>query len=206
MSPAGDVNLRALYDQQHPRVPFSNLSTSLEAAHEVQHTLGTKRARVLEALEVGRTAHEVCEATGLGIQTVTARIRGLVLEGAVVDSGATRPSRPGSRLRAKVWVLNRAGRPAPVPAPQSVGRVAAAVSAEREKWRVRVAYGLSALEGIEVLAEIGECLATQPLLVQAKLREIKSRASHALAQMKAEPEPTAVGLAPRRNAEGATEC
>lgn len=191
--------------------PFSDLGTSLEAARAVRRRLReggcTNREAVWDA--IGRapsTANEVVVATGLGVQTVTARIRGLVLEGKVVDSGAVRPSRPGSKLNAKVWCVRLGPAVPPERRPQGVGRLAAVLSGERELWRARVAIALSALESIEGLATIAENLAAHPLLVAAEVRKIQSRAALAAAQIKAEPEPTAVGLRPRRNVGGATEC
>lgn len=172
--------------------PFSNPSTSAAAARAAGAS-ASKREVVREAVTSnppGLTANEVVEATGLGVQTVTARVRGMVLDGTLVDTGIKRPSRPGSKLLAIVWGPNLSGRRPAERSPQTHGRLAAAVSREREAWRSRVAIALSALEAIATKADVA--LVADYHNRGQRLREIRDRASEAARQVRAPQEPPPV--------------
>lgn len=99
------LSLRA--NQPMRSAPYSDAQTSLLAALEIEPHLGRLEAEVLAAIRSagprGLCDHEIEAATGLLHQTASARRRGLVLRGAVTDSGARRPT-PSGRL-AKVWVV-----------------------------------------------------------------------------------------------------
>jgi hypothetical protein len=119
---------------------------------------------------VGLTGEEVCLATGLKAQTATARIRGLVLKGRLIDSGLVR--RTSSGRSAIVWRLTRRGEVEPEK--QTHGRIAAAVRATWEraaKWAddqaryaregAEHADDQETLQDIEMRANLFEFVATQ---------------------------------------------
>lgn len=120
-------------------VPFSNHTTSLAAAESIRSTLGEKAGQIYGLLmdranvHRGLTADEIEVTTKMRNQTLTARIRGLVLDGLAFDSGQVRPTRTGRD--AIVWM----GRDRAVPPangghkPQQAGQVAAAVKHERAR-------------------------------------------------------------------------
>ena len=183
-------------------LPFSNPGTSREAAEAQRETARGKAAQVLAVIDTahragspGLTANEVEAITKFGIQTVTARIRGLVLAGFLVDTGLTRQARAGSRLRAIVWGPNTTGRKPPELGPRTHGRLAAALDRERERWRAKVAIAQSALESIEDRAAIAtkEAAFGLPPLMRA-LGDIRKRAADAVAQLKALDNPPPVGM------------
>ena len=90
-----------------PELPFSNASTSLEAAMSMQGGEGsTARGRVL-AFIVSRGAHgatddEVEIGIGMSHQTASARRRELDLRRLIVKDGTKRKTRSGRN--AQVWI------------------------------------------------------------------------------------------------------
>ena len=177
--------------------PFSNTSTSLAAAAAVRASRGDKRMKVLEAIRRasqhgdGRTANELVAFLDIGVQSVTARIRGLVLDGLVVDRGRRRPSRPGSKLLAIVWEAAPPGMQPPQRNRQTSGRLVAAISRERETWRAKVAIAMTALEQIETHLDIlGRLLpAQQNFQIQERVRVTLNTARTAREQMRAGVDP-----------------
>jgi predicted transcriptional regulator len=84
------------------RAPHSNESTSKEAARSVEKDVSRIARLVLGEIKARpSTCDEVERATGLSHQTVSARIRALVLDGMIEDSREKRPTRSGRR--AIVW-------------------------------------------------------------------------------------------------------
>jgi hypothetical protein len=82
--------------------PHSNDTTSKAAAKSVEKDVTRIAKRVLEQIRTSpSTCEEVEQATGYAHQTVSARIRGLVLAKHVKDSGEKRPTM--SNRRAIVW-------------------------------------------------------------------------------------------------------
>lgn len=85
---------------------YSNETTSKAAAESLAEHADTQREKVLSAIEgagkKGMTDDEVEQALGMRHQTASARRRGLVIDGLVVDSGRTRKTRSGRA--ATVWV------------------------------------------------------------------------------------------------------
>lgn len=91
-----------------PTIPYVRGSdTSAAAAEDIAPHLGRLEAVVLEVIRTegkhGATDDEIEIAAGLRHQTASARRRGLVIKGMVVDSGERRPTRSGRS--AAVWVL-----------------------------------------------------------------------------------------------------
>jgi hypothetical protein len=87
--------------------PHSNDTTSKEAAFAIEPHLSRLERWVYEAIidpvnPLGLTALGVRRRTGLSIQTVTARIRALVLKGMVKDSGGVGRSEYGRKMI--MWV------------------------------------------------------------------------------------------------------
>ncbi len=84
--------------------------TSLEAALSMEGSACTMRARCLEVVSAsgraGRTCDEVEIVTRWTHQTVSARLRELVLMGKIEDTGARRPTR--SRRSARVYCATTA--------------------------------------------------------------------------------------------------
>lgn len=113
-------------------IPFSNTTTSLEAARRAGPRAMTQKNRLLLKLEEvgdhGATHEELSRATGIGIRQTSTRVRTLVLAGLARDSGATR--RATSGFDAIVWV-RYVGPATDLPKPQNVGRIAAAIFRER---------------------------------------------------------------------------
>lgn len=74
-----------------PTLPFSNPTTSLHAARRARRSGATQKDRVLAFLSKvrGATADGVSSATGVPIRQASTRIRSLVLDGVVRDSGRT---------------------------------------------------------------------------------------------------------------------
>jgi hypothetical protein len=96
---------RALYGEQG-EIPFEvGSDTSAAAAGSISDgELARLEAVVLSVIKAGpRTCDAVEAATGLAHQTVSARIRGLVLRDRVVDSGARAQTRRGRS--AVVWCV-----------------------------------------------------------------------------------------------------
>ena len=85
------------------RAPYSNETTSKEAAASIEPHLSALEAIVHGALERhGPLAcHEIEQITGLAHTTCSARIRGLFLKGRVKDSGERRKTPSGRN--AIVW-------------------------------------------------------------------------------------------------------
>lgn len=84
------------------RAPHSNETTSKEAAKSMKPHTSRLAQRILEQIRLHpSTCEEVEQATGLPHQTVSARIRALVLDGIVENSGDKRPTESGRR--AIVW-------------------------------------------------------------------------------------------------------
>jgi hypothetical protein len=125
------------------RAPFSGPGTSLDAAEAIKPHMQRQELLVLDALRLvsdayvykrpgytnGYTAEELERVTGLAGNTVRPRLRALVLKGMVRDSGRTRANNSGRK--AAVWVAAD-GDPVP-PAPQTHGRITAAIRRERER-------------------------------------------------------------------------
>lgn len=122
------------------RVPFSNATTSLWAAMSmIPHVARLEKVvlrTVCDAYDEGdpegmggMTRQELQLATGLGIQTVTARVKGLIDRGILVETDKKR------RTMAGKWaIVVRPGRgPYSEPKKQTHGRIAAAVKRERER-------------------------------------------------------------------------
>ena len=117
------------------RLPFSNETTSLDAASDARANAMTQKVRIRALLVALRTGHskgatheEIAQMTGIGIRQVSTRVRSLVLDGLARDSGDTRSG--GSGRDAKIW---QAWDGQPVPKEkQTHGRIAAAV---RETWK-----------------------------------------------------------------------
>ena len=85
--------------------PFSNLTTSREAAQSIEPQLGNLEELVLEAIRASRdglTCDEVEEFTKLSHQCASARVNGLMKRGVIVDSGRKRKTRSGRN--AIVWI------------------------------------------------------------------------------------------------------
>ena len=80
--------------------------TSNGAAAKVRPSTGTKRRTVYDAIMAimsnGMTCVEVCEKTGMLVQSVTSAIHTLAQDGWLTDSGERRPTRTG--VLATVWV------------------------------------------------------------------------------------------------------
>lgn len=99
-----------------PMPPHNGTETSREAAESVRDDVGRQEAMILALLDEagsdGMTDDEIEVATGLRHESASARRRGLVLKGLVVDSGKVRPTRRGRK--AVCWVLaeDREMRPA----------------------------------------------------------------------------------------------
>jgi hypothetical protein len=99
-----------------PRAPRPNIDrntvitgrrdTSRGAAAHVLPSTGTKRRTVYDAIMAnmanGLTCDEVCEATGMLVQSATSAIHTLARDGWLTDSGERRPTRTG--VLAIVWV------------------------------------------------------------------------------------------------------
>jgi hypothetical protein len=144
-------------------VPFSNRTTSLEAAHAVDQSgrAHTQAERVLSVLESagegGLTDGQIARFANLGERQASTRRRALVLAGKVADSGLVRvyppPTDDRPRLAAIVWV--RRDGPALEPAKQTHGQVAAAVQSERERV-LKALRDESALLGMGRLGELLE--------------------------------------------------
>jgi len=84
-------------------IPYSNPTTSRDAAETVRPHLAELEQKVLDAIRArrGATCDEVETMTGLSHQTASARIRGLALKGRIQDAGETRATRSGRK--AIVW-------------------------------------------------------------------------------------------------------
>lgn len=84
--------------------------TSEQAAHAALHTAGRDAARVLAAItdraSAGLTDDEGEQVLALRHTTYSARRRGLVLDGLVVDSGARRLT--SANRKAIVWIAKAA--------------------------------------------------------------------------------------------------
>ena len=87
--------------------PHSDMDTSLAASKAIvphlQRLEAVVHEAIMEAGSRGLCDHEIERATGLIHQTASARRRGLVLKGLVVDSGARRKT-PSGRA-AVAWVV-----------------------------------------------------------------------------------------------------
>lgn len=89
--------------------PFVRGSDTSEAAsRDVAGRADTLRARCLElvksANKLGRTCDELEQMTGERHQTISARVRELVLAEKIMDSGARRKTSSGSSARIYVFV------------------------------------------------------------------------------------------------------
>lgn len=84
--------------------PHAPTRTSLEAARRIAPYSERGRDCVLRVVQEhrGATCDEIEVLTGQKHQSAGARIRELVLQGYLVDSGRTRPTRAGRR--AIIWV------------------------------------------------------------------------------------------------------
>lgn len=88
--------------------PYSNPTTSREAAQSIEPQLGNLEELVLEAIRVSRdglTCDEVEEFTKLSHQCASARVNGLMKRGVIVDSGRKRKTRSGRN--AIIWEARR---------------------------------------------------------------------------------------------------
>lgn len=90
-------------------LPFvSGSDTSSAAARSMDPHAGPCRAAVYQRVKTapeGATCDEIEQALRMRHQNVSARLRELVLAGAIVDSGSRRPTRSGRRAR--VYVVTR---------------------------------------------------------------------------------------------------
>jgi hypothetical protein len=84
-------------------IPFSNDTTSREAAESIEPEVNRLEQEVLSAIKFcnGLACHEVEQMTGMAHTTASARIRGLVLKGLVYDSGQKKLT--PSKRNAIVW-------------------------------------------------------------------------------------------------------
>jgi hypothetical protein len=93
---------------EQPSLPFSERSTSLEAAESVRECAGTLRAKVFEEIaEAGRgglTNDQIQERTGMLEQTLNPRVYELRAAGLIMRSGERRPTRSGRN--AHVLIVN----------------------------------------------------------------------------------------------------
>jgi hypothetical protein len=99
------------YDQYGGRPPHVRGSdTSREAADSVGEGARQLRAvvfsRILHSGEVGMTCDQVEEAMNGRHQTISARIRELVNEGRIIDTGERRPTRSGRQARIYIATCN----------------------------------------------------------------------------------------------------
>lgn len=84
--------------------PYSNLTTSKEAAESIVDSYPKTQSRVLRTISnhpVGRTCDEVEELTGLSHQSVSSAIRSLTKAGVLFDSRHRKPTRTGRN--AIIW-------------------------------------------------------------------------------------------------------
>ena len=85
--------------------PSHKGETSRGAAARVLPSTGTKRRTVYDTIMAnmsnGMTCDEVCEATGMLVQSCTSAIHTLAQDGWLTDSGERRPTRTGTL--AVVW-------------------------------------------------------------------------------------------------------
>ena len=85
--------------------PRGKASTSRDAASRVLPSTGTKRRTVYDTImgnmSNGMTCDEVCEATGMLVQSCTSAINTLAADGWLTDTGERRPTRTG--YMATVW-------------------------------------------------------------------------------------------------------
>ncbi len=153
------------------RLPFSNETTSLEAAKRAEKGLNRSEQRVMDCIlmelarcedmtrrgiwhgkrSAGLTAEQVAFKADMRIQTVTARIRGLVRAGRLADSGEKRMTT--ANRRAIVWTP--ANGPCLALEVQSHGRIAAAVLREREEC-AKVCDRVAAEFGVIIERLLGE--------------------------------------------------
>ena len=91
-----------------PTLPFSERSTSLEAAESVRECAGTLRAKVFDRIALaglgGLTSDELQEATGMLSNTIQPRVSELRAAGRIMRSGRRRPTRSGRN--AHVLIVN----------------------------------------------------------------------------------------------------
>lgn len=80
--------------------------TSLQAYHEIAHTLPQKRRAVFEAIhragEQGATLFELVDALGWPVNRVSGRVTELKEAQAIADTGERRKN-PETRMSAIVW-------------------------------------------------------------------------------------------------------
>lgn len=112
----------------HESVPFSDASNSLAGARHMRDTgkAMTQKHKILLAIADctdGATFWQLERMTGLGMRQVTARVRSLVLDGVLRDSG--RSVKGPSGVLNTVWELGRG--PEADGGSQTHGRIAAAV-------------------------------------------------------------------------------
>lgn len=138
-------------------LPFSNDSTSLEAAMSLRESLQRLEALVLRVVREnvnagwrGMTAEAIAAATGLRMQSATARVRGLVLKGELRDSGERGTNASGRK--AIIWTLGD-GVPVDEREAQTHGRLAAAV---RRTWAA--AADMVEQESVGKFPEVTEAL------------------------------------------------
>lgn len=132
-------------------VPFSNETTSLEAADFVRGHLHPQESAVISELvrcfykgRGGCTFEELATATGLAENSVRPRVRGLVMRGRVVASPARRDSKAGRPCI--VWAPTFSETPLEPAARQTHGRIVAALNRERETV-------LAHIEGLRAAAQ-----------------------------------------------------
>ena len=84
----------------HGRAPHNGTDTSILAAASVDNCTATMRGRLLTLIGSGKSTCDELEArTGWRHQTVSARIRELVLLGSIVDTGERAKTRSGRSAR-----------------------------------------------------------------------------------------------------------
>jgi hypothetical protein len=149
------------------RVPFSNQTTSREAAERLQGSASviTQTQRVLLAIEAsgGSTDAEVAAATGMGIRQVSTRRKQLVEQGLVRESGRFREHAVGKRkFQNIVWEpgcdMNAVARKGP-----GTGRLSRLRSLEARLHSVTESGGelLEALDSASILVGDGVFTALQ---------------------------------------------
>lgn len=150
---------------QDDRAPFSNVSTSLEAAARVAPAVATQKQRVLELLQRHgeMTDHAIGSMLHLGERQASTRRNALVRDGLVRDSGK-RQKNPRTGCMLIVWEV-ASGDPPPAKA-QTHGRTAAAVSRVRLEASERIheilcrhhLFKISADSALEELAALAKDL------------------------------------------------
>ena len=96
--------------ETYPDVPGHNgTDTSIAAAESIKPIRAVEQRRVLRMFELyrdGLTCDRIESMTGMSHQSCSARIRDLVIAGAIRDTGRTQPTRSGRAARVYELVAN----------------------------------------------------------------------------------------------------